>query len=54
MLGINFLPGTKWFCVRDIYFSSIQRIFSATCSDGDMVVVFGCEMDLFSYQHLRR
>ena len=41
MLGINLLYGTRILCVGDIYFSSIDKIFSATCPGGDTEVVFG-------------
>ena len=52
MFGINLLCGTMRLCVGDIYSSSIDQIFSATCSVGDMKVVFGCELYLFPFRRL--
>ena len=49
MFGINLLCGTMRLCVGDIYSSSIDQIFSATCSVGDMKVVFECELYLFPF-----
>ena len=53
MLGIIFLPGTKILCVGDIYFSSIEKIFSANHSGRDMSVFFGCDMICFHSKKLK-
>ena len=49
---------TKWLkyriCVLISYFVSIKQTLSATCPVGDTVLVFGCEIDLYSFQNLRR
>ena len=39
--------------VRRFYLNSIEKILNATCYGGDMVLVFGCELD-FPLLHLHR
>ena len=41
MFGNKVLQWTSRFSVGDIQFSSVEKIFSTTCSGGDKVVVFG-------------